>query len=363
MTIAENIVTDAASQGGTLLAFQVGCRYPRFTGVPREPLAETFERHDFPKIARRLRAITPARALAHVCSRPGDVARAGLHLVEVKRKAGDHQQAWVICRAAEVGVEDVEHLAGARVFSSPAGVYSAGSMAGTTDPACKALADDLAARADLLCKTCDIATVSKSITDALASVAAYPFLSRGAYILRASDTGTQRLVGLYRDLRAQFYDEAKRSGLQAGVAEIMGHAGSGNMLAVSDAVINDAEEQVAALVATLADDQRRSGKLRTGTLAKHRDAAQGILDAMRPVRELLGASFERIERLTRGVLAAYQAASTPADLEMPDWLTDESADLTVTEGPTAAPTVSEPAPTTEEPSDDTDPEDDPFADL
>jgi hypothetical protein len=359
MTIAENIVTDIASQGGTLLAFQVGCRYPRFTGAAREPLAETFERHGFPKIARRLRAITPARALAHVCSRPGDVARAGLHLVEVKLTDSDHQQAWVICRASEVGVEDVEHTAGARVFSSPAGCFSAGPIAGSADPACRALADDLAARAALLHSTCDIATVSKSITDALASVAAYPFLSRGAYILRANDPGTQRLVGLYRDLRAQFYDESRRAGLQAGVAEIMGHAGSGNMLAVSDAVINDAEEQVAALVATLADDQRRSGKLRTGTLAKHRDAAQGILDAMRPVRELLGASFERIERLTRGVLAAYQAASTPADLEMPDWITDETADLATADEPSVATT-----PTADEPTADAaDPEDDPFRDL
>jgi hypothetical protein len=324
-TVAESIVSDAA-QGGTLLAFQVGVRYPRFVGVPREALAATFERHGFTVAAKRLRALTERKALSHVCGRPGDVASRGLHIVAVKRTEGDHQQAWVICRASEVGAENVEHAAGARVFYCPAGIYSSGPVLGTEDPECRALADSLADRARTLASTCDIATVSKACGAALQSVAAFPFLSRGAYILRADDPGARRLVALYRDLREQFYDDARRAGLQAGVAEITGHAGSGNMLAVSDAVIGDAEARVAKLAKQLAED-RGSSKVRTATLAGHRDAAQAILDGLRPVRDLLGSSFERIERITRGVLDSYNAAATAADLTFPDWLATEAADL------------------------------------
>lgn len=323
-TAAENIVSDAA-QGGTLLAYQVGCRYPRFTGIPRETFAEMFEKHGFPHVAKRLRSVTEHTALAHVCSRPGDVASKGLHVVAVKRKDGDHVQAWVICRASEVGAENVEHAPGARVFSSPAGIFSAPPIQGAEDPQCRALADSLADRARLLASTCDISTVSKACTLALQSIAAYPFLSRGAYILQAGDKGAQRLVALYRDLRTSFYDEAKRAGLQSGVAEITSH-GAGNQLAVSDAVINDAETQVAKLAAQL-DEDRRNGKLRPGTLARHRDAAQSVLDSLRPVRELLGSSFERVTQLTQAILDSYAAASTAADLVFPDALAEQAREL------------------------------------
>jgi hypothetical protein len=292
-----------------------------------------------------------------VCARPGDVASRGLHIVAVKRTEGDHQQAWVICRASEVGAENVEHAAGARVFYCPAGIFSAGPVLGTEDPECRALADSLADRARTLASTCDIATVSKACTDALRAVAAYPFLSRGAYILRADDPGARRLVALYRDLREHFYDPARRSGLQAGVAEITGHAGSGNMLAVSDAVINDAEAQVAKLAKQLAED-RGSSKLRTATLAGHRDAAQAILDGLRPVRELLGTSFDRIERITQGVLDSYNAASTAADLTFPDWLAAEAADLGA-DTADAAPARPVVASESEDATDDA-PADDPF---
>jgi hypothetical protein len=324
-SVAESIVSEAA-QGGTLLAYQVGCRYPRFAGIPREPLADMFERHGFTHVAKRLRSVTEHTALAHVCGRPGDVASKGLHVVAVKRKEGSHLQAWVICRASEVGIEDVEHACGARVFSSPAGILSASPVNGAEDRECRALADSLADRARTLASTCDVASVSKACTSALESVAAYPFLSRGSYILRADDPGARRLVALYRDLRDTFYDDARRSGLQSGVAEITGHAGSDNMLAVSDAVINDAEAQVAKLAAQLAKDSG-NGKMRPGTLAKHRDVAQAVLDSLRPVRELLGASFDRVVKLTEGVLDSYKAASTATDLTFPEWIAEGARDF------------------------------------
>lgn len=358
---AETIVADA-NTGGTLLAYQVGCRYPRFAGVPRESLAALFDAHDFPAVASRLRATTERTALAHVCARPaaGAAASKGLHVVAVKRTAGDHLQAWVICRASESGTEDVEHRAGARVFSHPSGIESAGPINGAPeDPDCRALADDLASRARLLASTCDVATVSKACTAALESVTAYPFLSRGAYILRANDPGARRLVALYRDLRATFYDEGRRAGLQAGVAEITGNS-AGNMLAVSDSVINDAEAQVAALEELLTRDRRGGSKVRAVTKAKHRAQAQAILDGIRPLRELLGASADRIARLTHAVVDSYDRAESPEDLVLPSWAVDEIADMRDTgdapapaSSPAAAPAASSPA--ADEPSDDEDP--------
>jgi hypothetical protein len=320
-TPGEQIAADAASQGGTLLAYQVGLLYPRFRGVPREALAECFERHDFTRIAKRLRSITERTALAHVCGRPGDVASRGLHMVSVKQTDGDHLQAWVICKAAEVGREDVEHMAGARVFSCPAGIFAAGPVVGVEDPTCRALADELAARAQLLASTCDTATVSRACGDALGQVTAYQFLSKGSYILRAGDPGAQRIAALYRDLRASFYDDVRRAGLQAGVAEVMGHAGGGggNVLAVSDAIITDAEKQVAALEAQWSKDQGAKGH----TLARHRNAAQAVLDGLRPLRALLGTSADRLERLTEALVRGYGNAQTAADLTLPDWVRDE----------------------------------------
>ena len=359
MSTAETIVSEAA-QGGTLLAYQVGCRYPRFAGIPRESLAELFEKHGFTHVAKRLRSVTEHTALAHVCGRPGDVASKGLHVVAVKRKEGSHTQAWVICRAAEVGIEDVEHACGARVFSSPAGIFSAAPVTGAGDPECRALADSLADRARILASTCDVATVSKACTAALQSVAAYPFLSRGAYILRADDPSARRLVALYRDLRAAFYDDVKRAGLQAGVSEITGHAGSDNLLAVSDSVINDAESQVAKLAAQL-DKDRGNGKLRAATLASHRAAAQTILDGLRPVRSLLGSSFERIEKITKGVLDSYTSATSSADLSFPEWIATEAKDLRDGAAGDVAPPKSEPAADAPADEDDADVDaDDPF---
>jgi len=322
-TSAESIVSDAA-QGGTLVAYQVGCRYPRFTGVNREALAAVFERHGFEPIATKLREYSDRDALAHAVTRPGQIGRKGLHIVPVKRKAGDHDQAWVICRASEVGAEDVAHAPGARVFSSPAGLFAAPPIDGAEDPDCRALANALVARAQSLMHTCDGGTVSAACSSALETVAAYPFLSKGSYILRAGDPSAERLVSLYRDLRDSFYDETRRAGIQAGVAEIT--AQPANMMAVSDSVINDAEAKVAALAAQLEADTRNS-KLRAGTLERHRDAAQSVLDALRPVRELLGASFERIEKITSGVLTAYKGATTSADLSFPEWIASDAADL------------------------------------
>jgi hypothetical protein len=341
-TPGELIAAEAASQGGKLLAYQVGLLYPRFRGVPREALAEVFDRHGFAKIAKRLRSITERTALAHVCGRPGDVASRGLHIVSVRQTDGDHLQAWVICKASEVGREDVEHMSGARVFSCPAGIFAAGPVVGVEDPTCKALADELAARAQLLASTCDVATVSRACGDALGEVTAYQFLSKGSYILRAGDPGAQRIAALYRDLRASFYDDVRRAGLQAGVAEIMGHAGSGNMLAVSDAIITDAERQVSELEAQL-DKDRASGRRQPGLLQRHRAQAQAVLDSIRPLRELLGASAERLERLTSELVKGYGNAQHSSDLSLPDWVRDEIANIRDAGAPPPARPVGEPA--------------------
>lgn len=354
MSNAETIVSEAA-QGGTLLAYQVGVRYPRFAGVNREDLATCFDDHGFAPVAKRLRATTEEAALAHVCGRhtsrtasPGASAK-GLTVIKVKAKLDDHLLTFVICRASEAGAEDVEHKAGARVFACPAGLYSAGPANGSPeDPECRALANDLVARAKILATTCDLSTVSKALTIAINSVAAYPFLSKGAYILRADDATAKSLVGLYRALRTRFYDENKRAGLQAGVAEIAGH---GNMPAVSDAVVTDAEEQIVALAAMLEED-RGNSKLRPGTLAKHRAKAQAILDSLRPIRVLLGQSAERVERLTRGVLDSYAGAVKNTDLAFPEWLVTETADLAVTTVTTADDDV---APIAADDSDEPDP--------
>jgi hypothetical protein len=326
LTAAERILADAA-QGGTVLAYQVGVRYPRCSGADREALAAVFEAHGFTRAASRLRGVTPHTALTHVAGRAGKARRDGLTVVAIKRKAGDHVQAFAVCRATEKGrvtPEDVEHLTGARVFSHAVGIEADAPVTGAEDPACRALANLIAAEAIRIAQGWgDVAIVSKALTCALEDARALPFLSRGSYCLRATDPAAERIAACYREITETFYDATRRSGIRCTVVEI---AGAANVGALQDTLIDDAESQALALIDQFARD-RANGALQAKTLDARRATTQALVDSVRPVRDLLGSFAARLERITSTVLAEYEAAKTSADLAFPDWLATEQRDL------------------------------------
>jgi len=329
LTAAEAILADAA-KGGTVLAYQVGVRYPRCAGAVREDLAVVFESHGFARAASRLRGITVHTALTHVAGRAGKARRDGLTVVGLKRKAGDHVQVFAVCRATEgtakakLTPEDVEHLTGARVFSHAHGITADAPVTGVEDPACRALAEQIAIDADRIARGWgDRAIVSKALSCALEDARALPFLSRGSYCLRATDPAAKRIADCYREITATFYDTSKRSGIRCTVVEV---AGAANVSVLQDTLIDDAEARALALVEQFAKD-RANGALQAKTMDARRAQVQALVDSVRPVRELLGTFAERLERITTTVLAEYSAAKSNVDLSFPDWLQAEARDL------------------------------------
>lgn len=317
-------IIEAAMQGGRVIAYQTGVLYPKFTDVDREELALLFEKHGFAKAAKRLRDIDAHRALASVVGRIGSHRRDGLRTTPLTHTEGDHVLAYQVEQLVQHGKERAGSVAGARVFSAPAGLFAAPPVAAAEIPACRMLAEELRVRADRLVTHADTGAVSRAITGMIEEARAFRFIAKGSYVLRAGDPTADRVVACVRDIRARFYDAPARSGIRASAVEIAEHGD--NRDAVSDAVIDDAERQAAALVAQLRSEAG-SATTRLSTLAKRREEAARLLASIAPVRDMLGGFAERIESIARAVADSYNAATTAETLSCPAWLTEATAGM------------------------------------
>jgi hypothetical protein len=335
----ERIVREAsATARGDVIAYQLGCLYPGFEGAPRGTLAAIFDRHGFPKAAERIRDIDGARALGAVVSSVGAHRRDAVKVDALEADTVDsHVRAWGVYRVArQPGERRSAFLLGARVFACPAGVYSAEPIDSPEIPELRAIADELADRARWLVQNADTTAISRAVCVAVGEAHVYGFISRGSYVARAGTDATDRVLALFAELRAEFYDPATRKGLRCSAVAVTAY----DTQALSDAVIDDAEEQAAKLVATLRQEAG-SGTVRLTTLQKRRDECAGMLAGLAPVKGLVGQFAERIEAIVRGVQAAYDAAESATDLQFPDWLNRVSP-VTAAESSPVVP-ASEPA--------------------
>lgn len=319
--IAERIATEAA-QGGKIIAYQLGALYPKFEGADRKELAEIFERHGFPRAAASVLDIDLDRALNEASGRIGGRRKDGLKVDKLEADTdAAHVRAWGIYRVVrQRGERGAQFALGARVYSTKESIHYAPPLEGSSDPECVKLADELLAKAQWLATNADTSAVSIALGQAIEEAGAYGFISRGSYVVRAGRVGTDRILACFKELRGRFYDETRRSGLRCSVVAITAH----DQQALSDSVIDDAEVQVAELVAQLRLEAG-STSVRVTTLARRRQECVSLLDKLRPLRELIGTFSGRLEGIVTGVAKAYNEADEAVNLEVPEFLLGDGA--------------------------------------
>src|SRR6185295_1226020 len=127
-----------------------------------------------------------------------------------------------------------------------------------------------------------------------------------------------------RAIRKEFYDPAARTGLRASVVEILDN--EENRSAVTDAVLDDAERTVLAVIEQLIADSR-DAPARNMTFEKHCEDARKVLGGLKAARHVPAKEIARLEKLVQGVVDSYTLAKSPSELSVPDWLTEASRAL------------------------------------
>lgn len=297
-----------------VIAYQAGVLYPGFESAPRATLGRVFERFGFGRAAHGLVDIDPHRALSTSARRVGAHRKDGLRVQPLQHKSREHVLAFQIEETVQRGRESAGAAPGARIFSNRTGGIVVGPAPnGSELPSCMALAERIRTRAVRLLSDADTRAVSRAVNSMIEEARAFRFIARGSYMLRAGDPVTERVVGCLREIRSSFYDETTRAGIRAAVVEILDHRD--NARAVRDAVTDDAERQVAVLVQQL-QIEACAPNVRRETLEKRRCSAEALLESLSRLSPLLVAGGELIET-TRAVMAAYEKASSGAELSVP----------------------------------------------
>jgi hypothetical protein len=336
--------------------------YPGGGGASREALATVFEAHGFAAQAKQLRDVDAERALGAAV---GPVAqRRGADGIKIDaieaESADDHKKAYAVTRYSRQAGErmPVQEPGGARVFTYMDQVYAAAPRPGDGPeiPECRAVAEAIATEANWRITNARFSTdVSKALTNAVRDGGACRFTSKGSYIGREGTSGTARLVALFNELRATFYNEATRQGLRTTPTALRG----GDEQALSDSVVDALETKVEEIAANMRAEAGNS-KTRKGTLQKRRDECEALLADLNNARELCGAFAERLSARVGELKRSYDGAVDAVSLELPAWVTDDSeADDNAVIGPVATPaTPAEPEPTAEPTAE---PTEDPFS--
>jgi len=298
----------------TILAYQTGVLYPGFVDADRQALARVFERFGFLGAARRLRDIDPHRALSSVARRIGSHRKDSLRVQPLALRSLDHVVAFQVEKIVQQDRELAGAVAGARVFSSARGLSVGAPVSGPAIPDCIALAERLRRRADRLTTHADTRAVSRAVNAMSDEARAFRFISKGAYMLPGSDAVAVRVAGCLRALRVEFYDEERRIGIRAAVVEVIDH--NENFRAVSDAVTDEAERQIALFVEHL-QAESGSDSVRPETLAKRRRAASSLVESLTALSVLLGTSAARLAREAAAIQGAYETARSGAELSVP----------------------------------------------
>lgn len=309
---AESLVRNA--QSGVVIAHQVGILYPGFEGAPRTELSEIFLRHGFPGASTRVLDIDAARAMTQVAGNVGSRRKDGLRLDSLKPGEG-HSAAWGVYRVSAVEDErSSRFVIGARIYVEKGVLHAASPVEGQTDDACLEFARKLIGEAVWLTANADTATVSTCIGRAIGEAGALAFISRGAYVLREGPDATSRLLACLAELRSRFYSEETRKGLRCTAIAITER----DAKALSDSVIDDAEERVREMVEQLRQEAG-SATVRPATLSRRRKECADLLAGLGPVRALLGDFAARLEQAVLQVQTAYNSADAAVDIKFPEF--------------------------------------------
>jgi len=307
-----------------VLAYQTGVTYPGFTDVDRESLARVFALYDFSRSARRLREFDRHRALAATAAGIGTQRRDGLRVSALVGRDGSHIASFQVERLVQHGRERAESVPGARVYSTKEGIFTSGPAHGQDLADCRAFADELRQKAERLVTHANTGAVSRAVSYMIEESRAFRFITKGSYILLAGEPTADRVIGALRAIRKEFYDPAARTGLRASVVEILDN--EENRSAVTDAVLDDAERTVLAVIEQLIADSR-DAPARNMTFEKHCEDARKVLGGLKAARHVPAKEIARLEKLVQGVVDSYTLAKSPSELSVPDWLTEASRAL------------------------------------
>jgi hypothetical protein len=161
----------------------------------------------------------------------------------------------------------------------------------------------------------DSTDVSRALDAAITEAGAMPFLSRGVVVAPVGFPETDRLVALYRDLRAEFYSDETRVGLRAACVGVT----QADTDAVSDAVLDDLEERLADAAAKLREEAG-SGTVRAATLQRRRDDISALANLARERAAWLGTRAARFAEPIACLQAAYAGAVSAATMAFPESL-------------------------------------------
>jgi len=286
-----------------LLAYQTGVLYRDFVDAPRAELASVFDAHGFRAAAGRLRDVDMHRALSSIATRVGSRRKDGLRVVPLAHRGADHILSFQIEQVSQAH-EFATGVAGARLISSATGILVASPIAGVDSAPCMRFAERLRDRALRLVSHADARAVSRAVNSMAGEARAFRFISRGAFILSATDPTARRVVACFRELREKFYDETRRTGLRASVIEIYDHGENGR--AVTDAIVDDAERQVETFIKNLETDEE-TGVMRRATLEKRVRDTRALVRSLRELGEVLGRHAGALVDAAGDVLSAYEA--------------------------------------------------------
>jgi hypothetical protein len=333
---AEDLMT--ASEGAPIIAYQLGTLYPGFKGALRDEVAAIFERHGFDKLGASIREISAERALASTVGTVGRARRDGLRVDPLEADTADsHVRAWGVYRVIRrAGERASTFTIGARVFAAGETIAYASPVDDVTDPECYKLAQEIVADAQRAQLYAVAADISKALSLAVTEARALPFVSRGAYVAPIGLPGTARIVNLFADLRAAFYDSATRTGLRCTAVAVTSH----DRDAVSDAVLDDLEERIAMAAAQLREEAGR-GNIRTGTLQRRREELAALLSDVDARSAWLGNRHGGLTKAACKLRDCYAGAVDAAALAFPAELAaladGAGASATQSEAPASVP--------------------------
>jgi hypothetical protein len=336
---SEESVAEALGSHGTVVAYQVGQRFRKFTPVQTEDLASVFDAHGFPDSAKALRVYQgdSVAALTTVVSRRGKshCGRAAAsatksatsgHSVEftISKLETDNPdvKSWGIYRHERApGERSRSQAIGARVYATPdCNVWVAEPVDASPDEACLGIAQIIAAEARSLLVASETSDVSYALGKAYLDAKCFSFISRGSYVATYGTPETARLISLINALES-YWDGQARAGVRVRYVKVT----QADVQTLSESVVDDLETRVAELVGHIRDYSGRGPDgtpLRKGTLSRRREDAERLLADIEQQKALIGEWAERFASRAQQLRSTFATAVDGLSLELPDWADD-----------------------------------------
>ena len=325
--LAERVAAEAGSHG-KLLGHIVGAKYPKFRGASRSALVALLTRHGFEAEAKPLEDSDYVRALSATVAESSRgilgslTPRSGrlqLKLDPLPTESPD-VKSWGVYwgERKDSGQRSTQFVCGARVYATPTGIYHDRPVDHAEHEVARRAAEMLAIEANRRIAECSLAEVSKAVGSICESGGGLPFISRGSYVLPIQAPRASAALDVLRALRSEHYDTDTRSGVRIGIVTLAAHDAD----ALSDAVIDEAEERLVAMAAKVRDTLDSRKKVHGRTLDTARQECRDLLALVKAHQERLGAWGARLLKQATDLHTTWERQSTSHAMwesDVPEW--------------------------------------------